>query len=210
MKLFKSTVVAAMLCLSGTANAGLITFTQTFTSGFPVSINNGSQLQSGPFTITAYADENAKGTSGAFELQSLYFSGAGFNKQLITTPMELLIWGMDRFAFQLKGQFNTGITGWNGSSSGGFFITDMNDLSTITQLPFTTIGTSTFWYDGLGSKALTLASGDTIGASIGNSGPDGVFTITREAADVSAPSGLALFALSVFGLLRARKKSKIA
>ena len=57
-------------------------------------------------------------------------------------------------------------------------MTDLNDLSTLVTLPYTTSGASTFWFDGLGTNLWTLAmGGDTIGASLGAGGPTGTFSI---------------------------------
>lgn len=209
MNMLRATFAAVLLCVSGMANAGVITFTQSFTDGFSVSINGAAEIQSGAITITAEVDENEAGVSGIFAMKNVYFSGAGFVNQLVTTPLELLIWAKDRFAFQLIGQYNVGITGWNGISTGGDFITDVNDLSTIIAFPYTTTGTSTFWLDALGSKAWTLASGDTIGANLGFGGPTGTFSVSRDdvdVPDVSSPATLALIGFAFIGLTFRRLK----
>jgi hypothetical protein len=209
MKMLQAAVAAFLLCVSGIANAGLITFTQSFSDGFNVSINGGAQMQSGAVTITAQVDENETGVGGVFAIKNVYFSGAGFVKQLVTTPLELLIWTKNKFAFQLKGKFNTGITGWNGSTFSGDFITNVNDLTTITSLPYSTTGTSTFWLAALNSNAWALASGDTIGGNIGANGPNGTFSISRnvvDVPDVSAPATLALIGFAFIGLTFRRLK----
>ena len=191
------------------AHAGLIEFTQQFDGGFNVSINGGGVAPSGPITIVGVVDDTAAdiGTPGRgeFVLSSVTFTGAGFVNQSVITPLSVLVWGPDRFAFQLVGQSNMGITGWNGGSSAGNFIGNPNDLTTLLAPTYTTTGASTFWYDGLGAQAWLLGSGDTIGANLGSSGPDGVFSV-RRLESVPEPGTLALLGLGLAGLGLSRRR----
>jgi hypothetical protein len=91
--------------------------------------------------------------------------------------LSLLVFSTSNFAFQRIGEFNEGITGWNGATSAGVFIANVNNLSTLLSLPYITTGSSTFWWDGLNDNRWTLAGGDTIGGSIGGGGPNGTFSI---------------------------------
>jgi hypothetical protein len=182
-----------------------VVFTEQFPSGFAVSINGGPLSPSGPITVKGLVDTTTldinSGTSfGEFPLISATFSGSGFLNRSVTTPLSLLTFnsfGPQMFAFQLTGQFNQGIIGWNGSTASGNFMANINDLSTLFTLPYTTTGSSTFWFDSLAPKAWTLAlGGDTIGANIGGGGPNGTFTISA----VPEPSSLALSTFALISL----------
>lgn len=220
-KLMWAFAAAVALVPVAPASAAPVQFTQTFTGGFDVSVNGGPLTASGPITITGIVDSAALDLNpslfyGEFALTSATITGAGFTNQPITTPLSLVTFtfgGSDTyFAFQRLGEFNEGITGWNGATSAGPFMTDVNSLATLTALPYTTVGTSTFWYDGLGSNVWTLGNGSTIGANIGGSGPDGTFTISLLAA-VPEPATLAVFGLMAaggLGYVRRRVKATVA
>jgi hypothetical protein len=192
-----------------------VMFTQQFPGGFNVSINGGPLSPSGPITVRGLVDTTTVdiypvATLGEFPLISATFSGAGFVDRPVTTPLSLITYngfGPEMFAFQLTGQFNEGIIGWNGTTASGNFMADVDDLSTLFPLPYTTTGTSTFWYDALGSKAWTLAlGGDTIGANVGGGGPSGTFSIST----IPEPSSLAIgtfafISLAVWGRRRQKR-----
>src|SRR5262245_4425773 len=113
-----------------------IEFTQQFPGGFNVSINNGPLAASGPIKITGVlesttADIDSETSRGEFPLTSVTFNGAGFVNRHVSTPLSLLIFSTSNFAFQRLGEFNEGVTGWNGETSAGNFITDANNLSTL-------------------------------------------------------------------------------
>lgn len=204
--LISGITVLTVLAFSGAANAVPITFTQQFDGGFNLSINGGQPAASGPITITGIVDSAAVDIDasglGEYQLDSVTFTGAGFTNELVTTDLGLLIWGTDKFAFQLLGMFNQGITGWNGTTSAGDFIGDVNDLSTLGALPYTTTGQSTFWL----SPAWTLASGDTITGDIGAGGPTGTFSINMGSVDVPEPGTIALLSIGLAGIGFGRRK----
>ena len=205
--------ISAILLLPMAANAVPITFTQVFSDGFDVSINGGHATASGPITIVGIVDDATSDTDGdlyrgEFALTSVTFTGAGFVDEAVTTSLGLLVWGTDTFAFQLLGQFNDGITGWNGNTSAGDFITDVNDLTTLLALPYTTSGTSTFWWDGIGGNTWTLASGDTIGGNLGGGGSAGTFSIAQGSTALPEPGTLALLSVGLAGMVLVRRRKK--
>lgn len=197
----------AILFMSPNSNAAPLRFTQEFRVGFNVSINGSALAPSGPITIAgvvddATADIDPDSAYGEFPLLSAQLTGSGFVNRTITTPLSLLIFDTDNFGFQRLGAFNTGITGWNGSTPAGDFISDVNSLATLGTLPYSTVGNGTFWFDGLNTNAWTLdLGGDTIGGNIGNGGPAGVFTIER----IPEPGS---FTLITFGLVCIAWRSK--
>ena len=205
-----SLFVIANFC--GVVRAVPVMFKQVFPGGFDVSINNGPLTPSGPLTIvgivdTATADIYANPDFGEFPASSVTLTGAGFVNRAVTSPLSLLTTNINNlnslqiFAFQRLGEFNEGTTGWNGGTPSGPFMSDVNSLTTLFSLPYTTTGLSTFWYDGLGANVWTLAGGDTIGANIDADGPDGTFTITA----VPEPSTLLLLGIGAISLLGYRK-----
>jgi len=185
-----------------------VVFTQQFPGGFDVSVNGGPLAPSGPITVTGIVDTTtadiyAPAGFGEFPLSSVTFTGAGFVNRAVTTPLSLSTFNSgNNFGFQRQGELNEGIIGWNGDTSSGGFMSDVNSLSTLVSLPYTTTGTHTFWYDGLGANVWTLAlGGDIIGANIGTGGPDGTFSITN----IPEPSTLVfacLCSMSAFGYRR--------
>lgn len=205
-----SVFVIANFC--GVARAVPVKFTQQFPGGFNVSINNGPLTPSGPLTIvgivdTATADIYADPSFGEFPLISLTLTGAGYLNRAVTTPLSLMTtdnFGYEIFCFQRLGELNEGITGWNGSTPSGPFMANVNSLSTLVSLPYTTTGPSTFWYDGLGSNLWTLVGGDTIGANIGSGGPNGTFSISA----VPEPCTLLLLGLGALSLLGSGRKGR--
>jgi hypothetical protein len=190
----------------GSAHALLAQFTQEFPFGFNVSINNGPLTRSGPLTIIGIVDTTAPDILsdpkyGEFALSSVRLTGAGFVNRVVTTPLSLVTFSLfpyQYFSFQRLGEFNVGDTGWVGYTQSGPFMSNLNNLGTLGTLPYSTIGSSTFWNDGLGAHAWTLAGGDTIGANIGSFGPDGTFSITA----VPEPSSLLLLCIGAISLCR--------
>lgn len=203
-------IAAAML--TTTVSASPVMFTLEFPGGFDVSINGGPLTASGPITVKGIVDTTTidldPGTHySEFPLISATFTGAGFENRTVTTPLSLTTWDAfypyQMFAFELRGQPNQGIIGWNGVTASGDFMANINDLSTLVALPYTTSGTSTFWYDALDEKAWTLAlGGDTIGANLGYGGPDGTFSISL----VPEPTSLALAGLGAAALMVFRQR----
>ncbi len=203
---------ATALCLyaafARSGSAAPIAFTQQFPGGFSVSVNGGPLAPSGPITIvgivdSATADIDPDIFYGEFPLASVTFSGAGFVNRPVATPLSLSIFSTSNFAFQRLGENNEGITGWNGDTKSGSFIFDVNNLSTLGSLPYTTTGSSTFWYDGLGANLWALAlGGDTIGGNIGAGGPNGTFSINNIPEPASA--FLAIAAASILAPHRRR------
>jgi hypothetical protein len=166
--------------------AARIKFTQHFPGGFNVSINGGQLVSSGPITVTGILDDTSADIDpsvfrGEFPLNSVTFTGMGYLDREVITPLSLLIVSTHRelFAFQLVGKFNEGIIGWDDSTPPGTITANPNDLSYLTQLPFTTSGIGTFWHQALGKNAWELRGGDTIGAALGGGGPAGTFSINR-------------------------------
>jgi hypothetical protein len=198
-----TTALAAALWAT-TASARPVAFTQHFPGGFDVSINGGPLVPSGPITVTGVLDDATADilpdlSFGEFPLTSVTFNGAGFVNRSVVTPLSLLTFSFSdlHFGFQRLSEFNEGIIGWNGTTPSGPFMSDRNDLSTLVPLPYSTVGTSTFWYDGLGSNVWTLdLGGDTIGADLGVGGPDGIFTITA----IPEPSTVALTLLGIMSM----------
>jgi hypothetical protein len=206
-----SVIVIADFC--GVVRAVPVMFKQEFPGGFNVSINNGPPTPSGPITIvgivdTATADIYAASNYGEFPLTSVRFTGAGYLNSVINSPLSLLTYNLDGpttyFGFQRRGEFAEGVTGWNGETLSGPFMSNLNSLATLVSLPYTTTGTSTYWYDGLGANVWTLAGGDTIGANIPNDGPNGTFSITA----VPEPSTLLLLGIGAISLLGYRKRTR--
>lgn len=186
-----------------------VEFTQHFPDGFDVSINDGPFSASGPITVTGVVDDSTPDidpslSRGEFPLDSVTFTGAGFVDKTVSTPLSLLISSSHReiFAFQLVGQFNEGIMGWDDLTPPGTIITNPNDLSSLTTLPFTQFGTGTFWHQALGGNAWDLG-GDTIGAKLGGGGPTGIFSINY----VPEPSTSALALTSI--LLFAHRRRRV-
>lgn len=207
----KSLIKFACMCSASitvfmtSAFAGQVMFTEMLPGGFNVSINGQPLTPSGPLLVrgiveTTTLDINPDPGYGEFPLISATFTGAGFVDRTVVTPLSLVTFnvnGNQRFCFQLEGRFNQGDIGWNGSEPSPNFMGNINDLSTLFALPYTTGGTSTFWYDGLGANTWTLTGGDTIGANVGNSGPNGTFSITA----VPEPSIFALLGLGSAALM---------
>ncbi len=199
LKLRQLAIAIAAFAITTVATPAIavpIEFTLDFPGGFNVSINGGALSPSGPITVTAIVDNTTADIfpdpfRGEFPATSVFFTGAGFVNELVSTPLSLLTFFVDNFAVQRLGEFNEGIIGWNGLTPSGPFMTDINDLSTLTVLPYTTSGTSTFWFDGLAGNLWTLDSGDTIGANLGGGGPTGTFSIDFAAA-VPEPATLLL------------------
>jgi hypothetical protein len=134
------TCLFLMVASIGSAGADLVQFTQVFPGGFNVSINGGAFVPSGPITIVGVVDDAAPdlaagGFVGEFGVSNLRFSGAGFSNEGVVNSMSLFVWQVDKFAFQRLGETNQGTTGWNGSTSAGPFITDVNSLTTLVGLP---------------------------------------------------------------------------
>ncbi len=206
-------MAAAMAVLASTSFARPVTITQEFPGGFAVSINGGPLTPSGPITVTGVLDDATPDIYpdpfyGEFPLTNVTFNGAGFVDRTVLTPLSLLtFFGGSNFGFQRLAEFNEGIIGWNGSTPSGPYMTDVNDLSTLVPLPYTTIGASTFWHDALGANAWTLdLGGDTIGADVPNSGPSGIFSITAIPEPSTAGlSGLSLLCLSFYNNRRRKE-----
>jgi len=182
-------------------DAAPVEFTMQFPGGFSVSVNGGPLSPSGPISLRGIVDDAAVDTlpmitHGEFPLTNARLTGAGFVDRPVTTLLSLTTYGVGtapKFAFQRRGEFNEGIVGWNGDTLSVAFMTNVNNLSTLGPLPYSTTGISTFWYDGLGANVWTLQGGDTIGGNIGAGGPSGVFSIRR----IPEPSALALAALGL-------------
>jgi hypothetical protein len=204
--MFAVVVLVAQTIFTSFAFAANLVFTQEFPGGFDVSINGGTFTPSGPITVTGILDDTTADIYGGshhaeYPLSSVTFTGAGFVNRAVATPLSLCIFntfGPQNFGFQRLRENNEGIIGWNGSSSSGNFMSNIHNLSTLVALPYTTSGTSTFWWNALKENAWTLdMGGDTIGANLGSSGPAGIFSI----GSVPEPSTIALLGMGAFGLL---------
>jgi hypothetical protein len=170
--------------LSSLATAAPVEFTMDLPGGFNVSINGAAAAGSGPLYIRGVvndltADIDGRPNYGEFPLLHVTFTGAGFFNQSVITPLSLVVFDGDNFAFQRVGENNEGVIGWNGLTSAGNFMSNVNDLSTLGALPYSATGTSSFWHDGLGANLWTLTGGHTIGAAIPGGGPGGTFSIVR-------------------------------
>lgn len=204
-------IVAAAVVSTAEVFAIPVEFTQHFPSGFNVSINGGPLFASGSITVTGIVDDTTQDidpdeSRGEFPLSSVTFTGAGFTNRQIITPLSVLIVTTHRelFAFQLVGQYNEGIMGWDDLTSPGTITSNPNDLLFLTTLPLTLPGTGTFWYQALDENAWVLDGGDSIGADLGGGGPTGTFSIRY----IPEPSALAL-ALPAL-LLLSRRRNRVS
>lgn len=197
---------------SAPAFATQLLFMQEMPSGFGVRINGGPELPSGPITIRGIVDDTTTDISsdsefGEFPLIEVTFSGAGYVDEKVITPLSLLTWetgDWQHFAFQRLGDFNHGTAGWNGMPLSGPFMTDINDLSSIISVPYTTSASSPFW-SAWGLAAWTLESGDTIGANEAYSALFANFSIRA----VPEPGAAVLAAIALIGVISFRRITSV-
>lgn len=210
---FPSIPLIAVVLLAGSsaAHAQQITWTHQFEAGHTIAVN-GTETAAGPITIVGTLDASTPdllaGGNGEFALDIVTFTGAGFVDEPVVTELSVYTLlagdGTQRFSFVLRNDRFNGTTGWNGTTDGGDFSTDVDDLTALVATPttpWTSNVTSTFWDNGLGVSAWTLQSGDTVGADIGSSSVNGLATIEV----VPEPSSLALMVLGGLALVRRRR-----
>ena len=206
-------LIAALLSVVAATEAIAIPvqFMMHLPGGFDLSVNGGPLTSSGPILVkgvvdTATPDLDPSAHYGEFSLQSVTFAGAGFAEQAVITPLSLVVFSADgvstNFAFARTGVFNTAAMGWNQvGSNPAPFMTDTDDLSSLINLPYSTDGGSTFFTHGLGEDAWVLASGDTVGASLGSRGPTGTFSI----AVIPEPTTAVLLLVGLIGAAGLRR-----
>jgi hypothetical protein len=203
------TMIAAWSAFTATVSlAAPVEFTMDFPGGFNVSINGGPLSPSGPIIVRGIVDNttpdiDGSPTKGEFPLSSVTFTGAGFTNQAVNTPLSLLTSSKTEFAFQLRGQYNEGILGWQDFNTSSPYIANVNSLSTLLGLPYSRVGNKTYWYQGLGGNAWNLG-GNTIGANLGGNGPAGHFTIS-----VPEPSAGHILVYGLGGCAFRRRKSVV-
>ncbi|WP_165354689.1 hypothetical protein [Tropicimonas sp. IMCC6043] len=200
--------LAIALALVPSAEAAILDLEFDFTGGFDLSVNGDAAVPSGRIIFNVIVDDTtpdleAAANVGRFATQSISVTAAslGIFGATVLLPSEIFL-----SAFEYSGAGGVGFfaegydpdTGWNGGPAPGSFMSDINDLSTLS--PGTEVAmASTFLYG-----TFTLEDGTTLYGETYNNGPDGLFSVHGE---VPLPTSVAFLfgGLCVLGGMARRK-----
>ncbi len=195
----------------GSVQAVPIVMDFDFSAGFNLSLNGGGAAPSGALLFRIVADNTTpdldpSASRGRFAISSIVVSAAAFGiaSESVVAPSPLFV---DTFSGGLTiigAGFSPDI-GWNGGPAPSSFMTDINDLSTL-SLPTSVTMNSTFFL-----QAITLGNGDTLSGNTGGGGPDGTFSARLQRGAVPEPTTLLLSALGLIAVAGvSRRKARQA
>ncbi len=198
--------LVAMLGIAATSQAAPIVMQMGFPGGFNLSVNGGAFAPSGPLTFTLTADNTTPDldpspTRGRFALTSITLTAPslGISNQAVVSPSPLFLDTFSGGLTLIGAGFNPDI-GWNGGPAPATFMSNINDLSTLSLPTFISPTNSTFFL-----QTITLSSGTTLRGTTGGGGPPGTFS--ANAATVPEPLSMVVFgSLVVGGIVAVRRR----